>query len=555
MIKGNHTVFYSCCCNGWYSKYVRLIDSLEEHFSDMIFSALINNITLIISLSILYSFIVRRWKYGSRTGQAISGFLFGAVAVVGMMNPLIISPGLIFDGRSIIISFAGFIGGWGTALIAALMGIIYRTWLGGPGTIMGVSVIASSAAIGIVYHYIRRCRPRVFNPLHLLGFGIIVHICMLAMTMILPSGMRYEVFSNIAIPVMLIYPIGTLLVGLVFLELETRIRAEEALRESEVKYRQLYTHAPAAIYEVDFKKGKFTQINSLMCEYSGYSREELLTMSVLDIVTEESQRLFLERLEKIGKGESVSTNPEFCIKNKNGSTRWLQLNIKNIYREGIVVGASVVAHDIAERKRSEADLQRTLESLRKAFGTIIQVMVSAVEARDPYTSGHQLRSADLSRAIATEMGLPQEKIDGIRMAGSIHDIGKLSIPAEILSKPTKLTDIEFSLIKEHSRKGYEMLKDVESPWPLAQMIYQHHERMDGSGYPNGLKGEEILLESRILSVADVVEAMASHRPYRPGLGLDKALKEIGKNRGTLYDPEAVDVCLRLFNEKCYKLVE
>jgi HD-GYP domain-containing protein (c-di-GMP phosphodiesterase class II) len=180
-------------------------------------------------------------------------------------------------------------------------------------------------------------------------------------------------------------------------------------------------------------------------------------------------------------------------------------------------------------------------------------MVSAVETRDPYTAGHQHRSTDLARAIATEMGLPDEKINRIRMAGSIHDIGKLSIPAEILSKATKLTELEFSLIKEHSRNGYEMLKDVESPWPLAQIVYQHHERMDGSGYPRNLKGDDILMEARIMAVADVVESMATHRPYRPGLGIDVALEEIEKNRGTHYDNTVVDACLRLFRKKGYQL--
>jgi putative nucleotidyltransferase with HDIG domain len=209
--------------------------------------------------------------------------------------------------------------------------------------------------------------------------------------------------------------------------------------------------------------------------------------------------------------------------------------------------------DITERKKAEKELQGTLDSLRKAISTTIQVMVSAVEARDPYTAGHQIRSAHLARAIATEMDFPPEKIDGIRMAGSIHDIGKLSIPAEILSKPTKLTNIEFSLIKEHSQKGYEMLKDVESPWPLAQIVYQHHERMNGTGYPRNLKGEEILMEARIMAVADVVESMASHRPYRPALGIDAALEEIEKNRGTLYDNTVADACLRLFREKGYQL--
>jgi HD-GYP domain-containing protein (c-di-GMP phosphodiesterase class II) len=151
------------------------------------------------------------------------------------------------------------------------------------------------------------------------------------------------------------------------------------------------------------------------------------------------------------------------------------------------------------------------------------------------------------------MGLAHDKIEGIRMAGIIHDIGKLSIPVEILSKPTKLIDIEFSLIKEHSRSGYEMLKNVESPWPLAEIVYQHHERMNGSGYPRNLKGDEILMESRILAVADVVEAMASHRPYRPTLGIEAALEEIEKNKGILYDNAVADACLRLFQEKGYQL--
>jgi HD-GYP domain-containing protein (c-di-GMP phosphodiesterase class II) len=213
-----------------------------------------------------------------------------------------------------------------------------------------------------------------------------------------------------------------------------------------------------------------------------------------------------------------------------------------------------ISEDITERKRAEEELQRTLESLKRSLNTTIQVMVSAVETRDPYTSGHQLRSADLAQAIGQEMGLAQVKIDGIRMAGSIHDIGKLSIPAEILSKPTKLTDLEFSLIKEHSRIGYEMLKDVESPWPLAQIVYQHHERRDGSGYPQGLKGDDILQEAGILAIADVVESMASHRPYRPALGLDLALEEIFRNKGILYDAKAADACLKLFQEKGYKLV-
>lgn len=208
---------------------------------------------------------------------------------------------------------------------------------------------------------------------------------------------------------------------------------------------------------------------------------------------------------------------------------------------------------ITQHRQAEDALKQTLKSLRKAVSATIQVIVSTLEARDPYTAGHQIRVADLTRAIATEMKFSKDRIEGVFMAASIHDIGKLSVPAEILSKPGKLTETEFSLIKEHSKKGYEILKNVESSWPLAEIVYQHHERMDGSGYPRNLKGDEILMEARIMAVADVVEAMASHRPYRAALGIDVALKEIDDNRGVLYDADVVDTCLRLFRKKGFQL--
>jgi HD-GYP domain-containing protein (c-di-GMP phosphodiesterase class II) len=169
--------------------------------------------------------------------------------------------------------------------------------------------------------------------------------------------------------------------------------------------------------------------------------------------------------------------------------------------------------------------------------------------RDPYTSGHQQRVSDLARTIATDMGLSKEKIEAIRVAGTIHDLGKISIPNDILTNPSCLTNDEFGIIKTHSQVGYDVLKAVDLPGSVDQIVLQHHERMDGSGYPSGLKGKDILIEARILAVADVVEAMASHRPYRPAPGIDSALREISKNKGILYDPEVVDTCLKLFTEK------
>jgi PAS domain S-box-containing protein len=213
------------------------------------------------------------------------------------------------------------------------------------------------------------------------------------------------------------------------------------------------------------------------------------------------------------------------------------------------LGNVLVFRDITRRKRTEADLRASWDRLQKALAGTIQAMRLTIEMRDPYTAGHQRRVSKLSCAIAQDMGLPQEQIEGIRMAGDIHDLGKIYVPAEILSKPGQLTDIEFSIIRTHSQVGYDILKSIEFPWPLAQIIYQHHERLDGSGYPNNLKNGEILLEARIISVADVAEAMSSHRPYRPSHGVEKALKEIALHRGRLYDAAVVDCCLRLFREK------
>jgi HD-GYP domain-containing protein (c-di-GMP phosphodiesterase class II) len=192
--------------------------------------------------------------------------------------------------------------------------------------------------------------------------------------------------------------------------------------------------------------------------------------------------------------------------------------------------------------------------LRKTLEATVHAIAVTVETRDPYTAGHQRRVADLSKTIASEMGLSSDRIDGLCMASKVHDIGKISVPAEILSKPTKLSPTEFSLIKIHAQSGYEILKDIEFPWPIARMVLEHHERMDGSGYPNALTGDNLLVESRIVSVADVVESMANHRPYRPSLGIRAALDEIAKNKGILYDPDVVDVCLKIFNEKGYEMV-
>ena len=334
-------------------------------------------------------------------------------------------------------------------------------------------------------------------------------------------------------------------------DITERKQAERALLESEEKYRLVVENAKESIIITQDMKLVF--VNNAAISMVGYSKEILTLKSFTDFIHPDDRNMVVDHHIKRIKGEEVPPVYSFRVIGQDGTVIWCELNAAVIQWKGKPATLNFL-NNITERRKSEEELKQTLESLRKSIGATIQTMVSAVEMRDPYTAGHQLRVADLACSIAAEIGLPQDKIDGIRMAGSIHDIGKLSIPAEILSKPTKLTDIEFSLIKEHSRSGYEMLKDVESPWPLAQIVYQHHERMNGSGYPRNLKGNEILIEARIMAVADVVEAMASHRPYRPGLGIEVALEEIEKNKGIFYDDAVADACLRLFREKGYQLI-
>lgn len=203
--------------------------------------------------------------------------------------------------------------------------------------------------------------------------------------------------------------------------------------------------------------------------------------------------------------------------------------------------------DLVEERTAE--LRESEKKLKTSLLDSITALAAIVEMRDPYTAGHQRRTAQLAIAIAKELQLPAEQVEGIHLAGVVHDVGKIRVPAEILTKPGKLTGLEFSIIKEHAQNGYEILSNIDFPWPIAEIVLQHHERLDGSGYPQALSNGKILLEAKILAVADVVESMMSHRPYRPALGIDSALDNIALNRGALFDSAAVDACIRLFREQ------
>ncbi len=329
-----------------------------------------------------------------------------------------------------------------------------------------------------------------------------------------------------------------------------RMRSEQLLKESEERNRAILRTSMDGIFFTDMK-GRLLDVNAAYCRMSGYSRQELLALSISDLSANESSVDVKSKIAMIAREGSASF--EALHRRRDGSFFDVEASVTYLpIEEGRIVS---FMRDITNRKRAEEALKATLERLRRVTGSVIQVVVAAVESRDPYTAGHQRRVGDLARSIAFEMGITPGEADGIRIAGIIHDLGKISVPAEILSKPRQLSDTEFALVKEHPRRGYEILKGVDFDWPIAEMIHQHHERIDGSGYPRGLKGEDIIQGARILAVADVVEAMASHRPYRPTMGIDAALEEISSKRGVLYDPEVVDACLRLFTEKNYRLVE
>jgi len=329
---------------------------------------------------------------------------------------------------------------------------------------------------------------------------------------------------------------------------EERQRAEKALQESEERFKNIFEHSPIGIYQTT-PNGCILVANPTLVHMLGYSSLEELAQRNLESEGYHPNHIrsdFKRRIES--EGEIIGLDSAWL--RKDGSTLFVRENARAVRDEsGNTLYYEGTVEDITERKRAEEELRRSYLELRRALEATVNTLVSAIEMKAPYTAGHQRQVTRLACAIAREMGLPQEQIEGLRMAGLIHDLGKMSIPAEILSKPTQLSELEWGMIKAHPKVGYDILKEIDFPWPVAKIVLQHHERLDGSGYPQGLSGTGILMKARILAVADVVEAMASHRPYRPARGLDKALEEISQNKGVLCDPEVVDVCLKLFAEK------
>lgn len=329
-----------------------------------------------------------------------------------------------------------------------------------------------------------------------------------------------------------------------------RKRNEEKLAVAAGQFQGLVEQSIAGIFIIT--DGRYAYVNPRLAEILGGAPAGLVGHDVIESVVEDDRQLVRASLESCLSGRAESQLITFRTRRGDGLIVDVGAHINRAMHAGrpAVIG---VVQDISDKKRAEEKIRDYIDRLERAiFGTIKAVSVMS-QLRDPYTYGHEQRVGDLAGDIATEMGLDAEQVKGLKIAGYVHDIGKIVVPAEILAKPTKLTVAEFELIKSHPKQGYEVLKGIDFPWPVALVALQHHERLDGSGYPQGLKGDEIILEARILAVADVVEAMAAHRPYRPSRGIEEALDEVTRNRGTKYDADAVDACVRLFHEHGYTL--
>ncbi len=339
-------------------------------------------------------------------------------------------------------------------------------------------------------------------------------------------------------------------------DITSREEAESALRQSEKNYRTLSDNVPVGIFRSNpADNGTFISINPMMASMFGYnSISDLVQHSTADIyIDTESRSSFLEKLDTSGLVENYET----MMQRKDGSVFWASISARFISQNGDNQTGMVdgIVTDISQTMLHEENLRRSLNSFKKAIEGTVTAMSLLVEMKDPYTAGHQKGVALLACAIGRDMGLDDNTIDCLRIASTLHDLGKLNVPLEILNKPGPLNEFEMDFLRTHPGAGYDILKAVEFPWPIAEVIRQHHEREDGSGYPRGLKGDDIMIEASIIAVADVVEAVASRRPYRASRGVNVALDVIQEGYGIHFNKDVVDSCIRLFNEKGFTLID
>jgi len=324
------------------------------------------------------------------------------------------------------------------------------------------------------------------------------------------------------------------------------VKAEAALRQSEHRFAEFAAHVPAHLW-ISTTDQQYVYVNEQLASDLGRERAELVGMRGPDAWGEGGEQKRMRPMyDGAARGEVVDDVGVWTV---HGTERWYRSTFFPIRPEDGPVLVGGISFDVTDEHEAQAAEARHAERLRRTVEGAVLAMGHVVETRDPYTAGHERRVAELAVAIARELGLGDEALEGLRLAALIHDIGKIAVPAEILAKPGRLSEVEFNLIRQHARAGYEILAAIDFGAPVAEIVLQHHERLDGSGYPAGLAGEQILFAARILAVADTVEAMSSHRPYRAALGMERALKEVRRGAGSDYDPEVAAACLRVVEEQ------
>jgi PAS domain S-box-containing protein len=343
---------------------------------------------------------------------------------------------------------------------------------------------------------------------------------------------------------------GTLVGGVhLTMDITAAKNAEAALQASEERFRAIFDQAAVGVALVEIATGRFLKVNQKFCDILGLTSDEVTATTFKAITHPDDLQTTMDKMQELLDGVVQSFSVEKRYYHKSGSEVWGNLTVSAMQdMDGRSRYHIAVVEDITQRRQAEIEVRQALDKLRQALVSTVGALSNTVEIKDPYTARHQRRVAKLACAIAQEMELPPDQVEGIHVLSFLHDIGKIAVPAEILSRPGKISSIEFNLIRAHSEMGYNILKDLEFPWPVAQAVLQHHERLDGSGYPRGLTEKEIIQEARILAVADVVEAMASHRPYRPALGVKMALQEIMRHQGKLFDASVVTACVQIFEK-------
>ena len=322
-------------------------------------------------------------------------------------------------------------------------------------------------------------------------------------------------------------------------------QAEEALRESEARYRGYVDNAPYGVFVSD-ETGRYLEVNQAAAELTGYAQEELVQLSIADVVAPQSRDWGRRHFARAARTGHASGSGVFLRKDGTSfPARVDAVRLSATRYLGFIV-------DVSEQQRAAAEIEASAAQAKQALTATVATLGATTELRDPYTAGHQRRVAELAGAIAAGLGWDAARIEMVTTAGLLHDVGKIVVPAEILSKPGRLSEIEMQIIRGHAAASAALIAGIEFGGPVAAIASQHHERLDGSGYPQGLKGENILPEARILAVADVVEAMSSHRPYRPALGIEIALAEVREHAGEKYDADVVTVCGRLFEEQGFQ---